>query len=81
MMTNGWEKPMPLRRIVLAVLVAGLLVSDTSLHVKAQQQPASIAAQPGASSGWTFNIAPYLWLPTVNANLDYKSPTRTGRPA
>lgn len=27
-------------------------------------------------SGWHFNLAPYVWLPTVNANLQFSAPSR-----
>jgi hypothetical protein len=41
------------------------------------QQPASMG-QAAPSSGWTFNIAPYLWVATVNTSLDYNLPPALG---
>ena len=45
---------------------------------------AAIAQQPtqttmaASASGWTFNIAPYIWLPTVNATFNYDLPPAIG---
>jgi hypothetical protein len=36
-------------------------------------QVVSTPAQP-ASAGWSFNLTPYVWLPTVRANLQYNGP-------
>jgi hypothetical protein len=41
------------------------------------QQPASLG-QATAQSGWVVNIAPYLWLPTVNTTLNYNLPANLG---
>lgn len=55
-----------------------LLIAGAWTGARAQQ-PAS--AQPAAGqAGWTFNVAPYLWLPVIGATLDYKlSPALDGR--
>jgi hypothetical protein len=34
--------------------------------------------QPAIPTGWTFNVAPYLWLPTVNATVNYHLPADLG---
>ncbi len=36
------------------------------------------AQQPASQPGWTFNIAPYLWLPQANADLSYNLPPGLG---
>lgn len=36
------------------------------------------AQDNGLRPGWSFEIAPYLWLPTVSANLRYNVPTNFG---
>ena len=62
----------------MAVVVTGLLAAGAASAVQAQQ-PTSSAQQPGKPSGWTFNVAPYLWLPTINATLnDNLPPTLSG---
>ncbi len=68
---------MALRATILTFLTAGMLVTGTSIQVKAQQ-PGSPGVQPVGSSGWVFNIAPYLWLPTIDANLSYNLPPTLG---
>jgi hypothetical protein len=42
------------------------------------QQPSSPLPQASGTSGWIFNVAPYMWLPTVHANLDYNLPPALG---
>jgi hypothetical protein len=59
-----------LRRIVMAVALTGLLTAGTMSGAQAQQ-PIS-AGQPAANpSGWIFNVAPYVWLATVNTSLNF----------
>jgi hypothetical protein len=41
------------------------------------QQPVS-QGQSTNPPGWVFNIAPYLWLPTINTTLDYNLPPALG---
>ncbi len=41
------------------------------------QQPANLG-QATAQSGWVVNVAPYLWLPTVNTTLNYNLPSNLG---
>ncbi len=66
-----------LRRIVMAVVLAGLLTAGTMSGARAQQ-PAS-AGQPAANpSGWTFNVAPYVWFATVNTSLSFNLPPALG---
>jgi hypothetical protein len=36
------------------------------------------AQDTGRGPGWSFEIAPYVWLPTVSANLRYSLPTSFG---
>ena len=68
-----------LKRLVVATGLAGLFIAGAVSGARAQQ-PASSGQQAPGPSGWTFNIAPYLWLPTVNATLnDNLPPVRGGR--
>lgn len=41
------------------------------------QQPAS-AGQAAPPNGWIFEIAPYLWFPTVDVSLNYNLPPALG---
>jgi len=68
---------MTLSRFVSVAIIAGLLASGTSSYALAQQ-PVSGGMQPANASGWSFNIAPYIWLPTINANLSYDLPPALG---
>jgi hypothetical protein len=60
-----------LGRIAMAAVVTGLLTTGVTLRAQAQQPTSSPAAGP---SGWTFNVAPYLWLPTINTTLNLNLP-------
>jgi hypothetical protein len=62
-----------LSRIVMVAVVAGPLVAGAASCAQAQQPPPS-GQQAANPSGWTFNVAPYLWLPTVQATLNYNLP-------
>lgn len=62
-----------IRRILLGALTAGFLAVSAVSAVKAQQ-PTSSGTQPANASGWSFNIAPYVWLPTMNTSLNYTLP-------
>lgn len=42
------------------------------------QQPQS-AGTAVAPSGWTVNVAPYLWLPTINTSANYNLPALDAR--
>jgi hypothetical protein len=53
------------RSHIIAAL-AGMVAVSTSHAAWAQQTT--------SNSGWTFTVAPYLWLPTVNTTLDYNLP-------
>jgi hypothetical protein len=66
-----------LNRIVLAVVLTLLLVAGGTSGVRAQQ-PVSFGQQATNSSGWTFNVAPYLWMPSLNTSLNYNLPPAIG---
>jgi hypothetical protein len=42
------------------------------------QQPSGSGLRPSDASGWSFNIAPYLWLPQINATFNYDLPPALG---
>jgi hypothetical protein len=64
------------RPLMTAVLI-GLLAAGASPAARAQQ-PTNTVAQPATPSGWSFNLAPYLWLPTINSTLSYNLPPALG---
>ena len=65
-----------MQKRAVAAALAMLVLADASSGARAQQ-PASQGS--GASqTGWVFNVAPYLWLPTVNTTLSYKLPANLG---
>jgi hypothetical protein len=51
--------------VVLVLLLAIAVASGARA-----QQPAS-AGPAAPPNGWIFNVAPYLWFPTVNVSLNY----------
>jgi hypothetical protein len=62
-----------LKRFVTAAVMAAMITSGASCGARAQQ-PASPGEAAAGSTGWIFNVAPYLWLPSVNATLNYTLP-------
>jgi hypothetical protein len=63
-----------LGRIAIATVVTGLLTTGSTLRAQAQQPISSQTSQAANPSGWTFNVAPYLWLPTINSTLNLNLP-------
>jgi hypothetical protein len=64
------------RSLSVAALV-GWLVALLPMAAIAQQ-PSDQSQQVTSTSGWTFNIAPYSWLPNINANFSYNLPPALG---
>jgi hypothetical protein len=62
-----------LNRIVVAAVLTTLLAAGGMCGAQAQQ-PTSSGQQVAGPSGWTFNIAPYMWLPTINTTLNNNLP-------
>jgi hypothetical protein len=60
-------------RSILVASLIGLLMLSTWPGARAQQP----TSQP-PSSGWSFNIAPYLWLPQIRATVNYNLPPALG---
>jgi len=57
--------------------LAGWIVSFLPVAAMAQQ-PSGQSPQASSTTGWTFNIAPYMWLPNINANFSYNLPPVLG---
>jgi len=66
-----------LRRIVTAGVLTGLLVIGVASGVRAQQ-PGAPAAPASSPSGWTFNLAPYMWFANLNATTNLNLPPAAG---
>ncbi len=66
-----------LSRIAIAAAVTVLLAAGGTSGAQAQT-PISSGQQTAGPSGWIFNVAPYLWLPTVNTTLNYNLPPTLG---
>lgn len=64
-------------RIAMTAILAGLLAGGATSGAQAQQ-PASSGQQAGNPSGWTVNVAPYLWLAAVNTTLKFNLPPAIG---
>jgi hypothetical protein len=62
-----------LSRTVMAAVLMGLLATSAISGAQAQQ-PSSSGQQAANPSGWTFNIAPYMWLPTLRTTLNNELP-------
>lgn len=58
-------------RVLAAVLVIGALGGGAGGRACAQT-PLSQPVPSGDSSGWTFNVAPYVWLPSIGSTLRYQ---------
>ncbi len=66
-----------LSRIVMAAVLTALLAAGATSGAQAQQ-PSSVGQQTANPSGWTFNIAPYMWLPTLRTTLNNDLPPALG---
>jgi hypothetical protein len=62
-----------LKRIIMAGAVLALLISGAKA-----QQPAGLGQSPPGPSGWTFEVAPYLWMPSVHSSLSFNLPPALG---
>ncbi len=61
----------------MAAVVAGLLALGTTSGARAQQ-PQTIGTQQPNASGWIFNVAPYLWAPSVTTTTRLNLPPALG---
>jgi hypothetical protein len=66
-----------LNRIVIVTVVTGLLVLGGTHGVRAQQ-PMGLGQPAPGPSGWTFNLAPYLWFANINTDLSLNLPPALG---
>ncbi len=59
----------------LALVAVFLAAAPLCAH---SQQPTMPSTEAATRSGWIFNIAPYLWLPSINASIRYDLPRTVG---
>ncbi len=64
-----------IRTIGSTAAMAGLFAGAAISGVQAQQ-PISLGQSAADGSGWSFNVAPYLWMATINANLNQNLPAQ-----
>jgi hypothetical protein len=65
------------RRIMMVAVLVGLLVAGKASNAQAPQS--MYAEQPSANpSGWSFDIAPYMWLAHINTTESFKLPPALG---
>jgi hypothetical protein len=64
-------------RITVTAVLTGLLVAAGVSGAEAQQ-PFAPVPQAATPSGWTFDLTPYLWMPSINANVNYNLPPELG---
>jgi hypothetical protein len=65
------------KRTIMATVVTALLAAGGTSGARAQQ-PTSPGEQATGSPTWTFNIAPYLWMPSVHTTLNFNLPPELG---
>ena len=68
---------MPNRIVMGAVLTAALLATGSMSGARAQQ-PMGLGQPATGPSGWTFDVAPYLWFANINTNLSFNLPPALG---
>jgi hypothetical protein len=66
-----------LNRIVIVAVLAGLLAAGATTGAQAQQ-PVSLGQQAATPSGWTFDVAPYLWFAHINTTMNLNLPPALG---
>lgn len=64
-------------RIVIAAVLTGLSAAGATTAAQAQQ-PASWWQPAATPSGWTFNVAPYAWVPSLNVTSNFNLPPALG---
>jgi hypothetical protein len=62
---------------LVGVALAGLLWGGVTSGARAQQLISS-GQQVATPSGWSFNVAPYLWMPTIDTTMKFNLPPAVG---
>lgn len=58
--------------------MGGLLLAIGVATEAQAQQPGGDPTRPAVPTGWAFNVAPYLWVPKIDMNVNYKLPGAAG---
>ena len=66
-----------LSRVTWAAVLAGAL-TGAAVSAAQAQQPVSPAQQAATPSGWTFDVSPYVWMPSIGANMKFNVPSMLG---
>jgi hypothetical protein len=64
-------------RLAMVIVLTGMLALQGGSGARAQQ-PISSGQATTTTSGWSFNFTPYLWMPSVHANVNYNLPPALG---
>jgi hypothetical protein len=64
-------------RVVIAAALSLLFAAGATSGAQAQQ-PISPGQQAASPSGWTFNVAPYAWMPHIDLNSTFTLPPALG---
>jgi hypothetical protein len=66
-----------LNRILMAALLTAMIAIGGTSGARAQQ-PISLGQSAPNPSGWSFDVAPYLWFANVNATMNFDLPPALG---
>jgi len=66
-----------LSRIAVAAVMAGILTVGGTSGARAQQ-PTSMWQPAAATSGWSFEVTPYVWFASINTNINFDLPPALG---
>jgi hypothetical protein len=65
------------KRTIMTTVVMALLAAGRTFGARAQQ-PTIPGEQTAGSPAWIFNIAPYLWMPSIHSTLNFNLPPELG---
>ncbi len=66
-----------LSRIAVATVMAGIIAVGGTSGARAQQ-PTSMWQPAAATSGWSFEVAPYVWFASIHSNINFNLPPALG---
>jgi hypothetical protein len=66
-----------LTRILMAVVLTIVIATEGISGARAQQ-PISLGQPSADVPGWTFDVAPYLWIANINTTMNFNLPPAVG---
>ena len=66
-----------LHRILTAAVLTIMIAPGVTSGARAQQ-PISLGQPAPNPSGWTFDVAPYLWFANINTTMNFNLPPALG---